>query len=392
MQKEQSATVADQLDMKDVAILQILLIDKDLSTRWAAFGDGQWLQLDMGTADTLKAINIAWFKGFERTVSFDVQTSLDNSTWKTVYNGKSSGTSVTFEKVKLPTTVARYIRIVGHGSNIHLWNAINEIEVLGSMPMPQLQKLMITRASATADDRRGNIASNAIDSDPNSRWSAFGDGQSLQLTLSNPDTIKQVRIAWYKGDIRTADFFIQVSTDTVNWKTVYTGKTSGKTTLFQVNNVADTAVKYVRVVSLGNSVNDWNSITEVELWGSVSPLVSQYPTIATFAQTQQLSVAKTDKLSPNGRLARGGTQNKLPGSTEFVLWPNPSKGFFYVKSDLSVWRGGELKIYNSQGKVVLARHINQSTTSFNLSEKAKGVYFIKLKNGINEVNSKIIIQ
>jgi hypothetical protein len=373
-------------------------IDKNLATRWAALGNGQWVKLDMGAADTIRSLNIAWYRGFERSASFDVQTSLNNSTWKTVYSGNTSGTSVTFEKVKLSAAVARYIKIVCHGTTLHLWNAISEIEVIGLIPKPQFQKLLISHASASADD--GNVASNAIDSNLNTRWSALGIGQSLQIMLSNPDTIKEVKIAWYKGDIRTADYFIQVSSNGVSWKTIYTGKTSGKTTLLQVNDVADTALKYLKIVGYGNSINNWNSITELEVWGSMAPRGSELPDstlegdslLTTFAQTQQLSLANTDKLSSNGRLSGGGMQNRLPASTEVVVWPNPNKGLFSIKSDMSIWHGGELTIYNSTGKVLFTRKINQSITSVDFSNKSKGVYFIKLKNGLNEVNSKIITQ
>lgn len=370
-------------------------IDKVLYTRWSVYGDGQWLMLNLGAMDTVRSLNIAWYRSFRRTFAFDIQTSIDMVNWKTVYTGKSSGTAVFFEKVTIPQTVAGFIRVVCHGSNINLWNAINEIEIIGTVPKVPLNKLEISSVSALADD--GNIAENTIDSNLNTRWSAIGLGQALQFTLKYPDTIKQVKIAWYKGDIRTADYLIQVSTDTLNWKTVFTGKSSGTTNLLQVDDIPDVASKYLRIVGRGNSMNTWNSITELELWGRNAPSGSELPDSTlknrlTFAQTEQFSVSNQDKLSAKTHLSGNGVQNDKIISNEFVLWPNPNKGLFSVKSDITLWEGGKLSIYNSSGKIILTRKINQSITIIDIAKKPKGAYFIKLKKGSNELSSKIVIQ
>ena len=48
------------------------------------------------------------------------------------YNLQSSGTTADFESFTLPATDARYIRVIGKGSNANAWNSILEAEVHGS--------------------------------------------------------------------------------------------------------------------------------------------------------------------------------------------------------------------------------------------------------------------
>src|SRR6058998_2806789 len=50
-------------------------LDGSLSTRWAASGDGQWILFDLGSSQTVGAVSIAWYKGDQRSSSFDIQTS-----------------------------------------------------------------------------------------------------------------------------------------------------------------------------------------------------------------------------------------------------------------------------------------------------------------------------
>ncbi len=369
--------------------------DKILYTRWSVYGDGQSLTLNMGAMDTVRSLNITWYRGYKRIMSFDIQTSIDMVNWKTVYSGKSSGSSVFFEKVIISQTIAGFVRIVSHGSNTSLWGAINEIEILGAIPKTQLKKLEISSVSASAND--GNVASNTLDSNLNTRWSAIRIGQAIWYTLKYPDTIKQVKIAWYKGDLRTADYLIQVSSDTLNWKTIVTGKSSGTTNLLQIDNIPDTALKYLRIVGLGNSMNTWNSITEVELWGSNAPAGAELPdttlnNLLTLAQTEQFALSNQDKLSSKPHLSGNASQNNKIISNEFTVWPNPNKGLFSVRSDLTIWKGGGLSIYNASGKLILSRKINQNIITVDIAKKPKGVYFIKLKKGADELNSKLITQ
>jgi len=106
-------------------------VDGSLATRWSAQGDGQWIRFDLGTTKTPAWIRIAFLNGDTRTSTFDVQLSANASTWTTVYSGTSSGTTTALETYNFANASARYVRIVGHGNSVNLWNSITEVEVWG---------------------------------------------------------------------------------------------------------------------------------------------------------------------------------------------------------------------------------------------------------------------
>jgi hypothetical protein len=103
-------------------------LDGDLTTRWSAQGEGQWIQYDLLKPKTLNAVSLAWYLGNTRTSSFDIQTS-DHpmGPWTTVYSGLSSGTTLQLEDHTFTPVSARFIRVTGYGNSQDTWNGITEI-------------------------------------------------------------------------------------------------------------------------------------------------------------------------------------------------------------------------------------------------------------------------
>ena len=97
--------------------------DNELATRWSASGDGQWISYDLGSLTTIGPVDIAWYCGNQWASSFDIQVSLDGSTWSTVFAGRSSGQTLQPEQYTFPAVTGRYVRIVGHGQ----WNGTTEL-------------------------------------------------------------------------------------------------------------------------------------------------------------------------------------------------------------------------------------------------------------------------
>lgn len=108
-------------------------LDNDLSTRWSAEGDGVWIRYDLGSAQTVGSVSIAWHKGNTRRDTFDVQLSGDGSAWTTVLARKTSnGTTLEPQNYDFPDGSARYLRIVGHGNTVNDWTSITETIVNGA--------------------------------------------------------------------------------------------------------------------------------------------------------------------------------------------------------------------------------------------------------------------
>ncbi len=139
-------------------------------------------------------------------------------------------------------------------------------------------KLPITSVTATADD--GNVPANAIDGNLATRWSASGNPQSITFNLGSSKRVAFVKIAFYNGNVRTSTFDIQTSTNGTTFTNVRTGVvSSGTSTALETFDITDTNATHVRIVGHGNSVNLWNSYTEVEIWGGSG---GPTPTTVTF--------------------------------------------------------------------------------------------------------------
>ena len=106
------------------------VLDSNLDTRWSANGDGQWLRLDLGSAQRVNFVKLAFFNGDQRRARFDLQVSTDGSTWRNVLTGaQSSGTTTGRETFGFSGVDARYVRYLGHGNNANTWNSLTEAEV-----------------------------------------------------------------------------------------------------------------------------------------------------------------------------------------------------------------------------------------------------------------------
>ncbi|MFY0596645.1 MAG: polysaccharide lyase family 7 protein [Cognatishimia sp.] len=128
----------------------------------------------------------------------------------------------------------------------------------------------LTIISATDDGLFDDVYGphNAIDGDmePTSRWSNESQGapKILDLDLGAIQTLKGLSIAWYKGDQRQTNFWVEASEDGVSWKTVIAERQSGGGVLGLEGYVFDPIqAQFVRIVGNGNTSNDWNSLTEV---------------------------------------------------------------------------------------------------------------------------------
>jgi endoglucanase len=106
------------------------VLDNNLSTRWSANGDGQWIQFCLNTATTVNGVQIAFYNGNARSSRFDVLTGNDGTNWTTAASGlQSSGTTLNLETFTFSGRTAKYVRIVGHGNSVNTWNSYTEVKI-----------------------------------------------------------------------------------------------------------------------------------------------------------------------------------------------------------------------------------------------------------------------
>ena len=268
-------------------------VDNNLTTRWSANGDGQWIRYDLGSTRTVAYVRVAVYNGNSRQNRFDLQVSSDDVNWTNVRTGVlSSGTTTNEEMYDFGDVPARYVRYLGHSATTSTFNSVTEVSIFASTatvtptptatptqpppptptPTPDTTgpvEITPGGGSVSASTHDGNLPANTVDGSLATRWSANGDGQWIQYDLGSTRTTTSVKIAWYSGNLRQTTFDVLTSDGSAGpWSTLLSGQqSSGTTTALEEYDVADMPGRYVRIVGHGNSINGWNSVSEVEIWG-----------------------------------------------------------------------------------------------------------------------------
>lgn len=131
-------------------------------------------------------------------------------------------------------------------------------------------KLNVSAISASAV-QNSNVPENVLDGNFGTRWSGLGNPVNLDLDLGPDPTIDYIKVAFHNGDQRTASFDVLVrSSNSGSWEQINSKTSSGTTNGLQTFDLQNRDAKYLRLRCKGNSINDWNSLTEVEVWGTPS--------------------------------------------------------------------------------------------------------------------------
>jgi uncharacterized protein YjdB len=253
-------------------------LDNNLATRWSAYGDGQWIQYDLGALTAVGRVDIAWYCGNQWASAFEIQVSPDAVTWTPVFSGRSSGRTLQPERYGFPTVPGRYVRIVGHGqwsgaTQLSLWNSITETAISASTAAAVSS---VPGAAVVASGYQDpNVPQNTLDNNFATRWSASGDGQWIRYDLGRVMAVGPLDIAWYQGTAWASAFEIQVSLDAVTWTRVFAGRSSGQTLQPERYGFPTVPGRYVRIVGHGQwsgttQLSLWNSITETAIYGSAA--------------------------------------------------------------------------------------------------------------------------
>jgi hypothetical protein len=108
-------------------------IDGNLATRWSGNGDGAWIQYDLGSSPTVGYVKIAVYNGNGRQNRFDLQVSANSGgPWTDLLTNALTLTTTQLETYDVPDTAARYVRYLGHMSNVGTFNSLTEVEIWGA--------------------------------------------------------------------------------------------------------------------------------------------------------------------------------------------------------------------------------------------------------------------
>ncbi len=198
-----------------------------------------------------------------------------------------------------------------------------------------------------------NYPENTIDNDLNTRWSAEGVGEWILFDLQESLLIQSLDLAFFKGNQRITFFEIETSTDGINYTSVYDGFSSGTTLELENFDFDDQEARYIRITGKGNSSNQWNSFTEIDIQSS--PI------------TTNLSDTDPD---------------------QFKLFPNPASDWVEINSNTKV---SAIRIFDSVGKLKFNKN-NIDLNHIDISNLANGYYFVQIETNNGIISEKLFIE
>ncbi len=128
------------------------------------------------------------------------------------------------------------------------------------------ERLSIKAYTASSEPEEQNAAVNAIDGNIETCWASFGE-QNIVYELTEDCFLEKIRVAFSKyDDNRHIPYEIYISSDNESWSLVKKGNSPVRSNDF-VEVVVNSNARYVKIVGKGNTVNGWNRVAEVELYG-----------------------------------------------------------------------------------------------------------------------------
>ncbi|MDQ1714659.1 MAG: beta-glucosidase, partial [Frankiaceae bacterium] len=219
-------------------------VDGNAGTRWSSgFSDNQWLTVDLGAKYTISGVTLNWEAAYGK--AFQIQTSMDNVNWTSVYSTTTGAGGVQTLDVD---GSGRYVRMYGTARGTQYGYALWEFGIYGNVAPPPCGTVdaAANRPAVASSSENATYypASSAFDGNPNTRWSsAFSDGQWLQVDLGSTQSICEVSLNW-EGAYATG-YQLQTSPDATTWTTI-SSTVSGTGGLQNLN--VSGAGRYLRLV------------------------------------------------------------------------------------------------------------------------------------------------
>lgn len=162
------------------------------------------------------------------------------------------------------------IAVLGQAGNYKTVSA-DEGQDIGQAATEECNNLPISSVKAMGND--GNVPSNTLDNNLQTRWSYLAYGAWIQADLGASKSLCGLDIAWYKGNERASNFVVFVSTDGSTYTSILSTKSSGNSLSSEKYVLPSVSARYVKLVINGNTQNNWASITEIDVFGKDSTSV-----------------------------------------------------------------------------------------------------------------------
>jgi hypothetical protein len=201
----------------------------------------------------------------------------------------------------------------------------------------------IIASSYSASDYPNNVS----DGNFSTMWSAQGDNQWLLFKINH------LSISFSPGQKYSSYFDIYASKDNLLWEQIMTQVNScsfsGDIQVFDFPALnTNTEYSYLKLIGHGNSLNNWNNISEFKVFGEPY----QYP-----------DTGNTEK-------------------TGIVIYPNPAKDILTISNEEPAIKTDKVRIIDLSGKIVLEEVLNPDNKTIQLPISLNsGVYIVQLGIG-----------
>ena len=303
-------------------------VDGDATTtRWSSqFADPQWLQIDLGSTQTICQVVLTWETASAK--AYQIQTSADAATWTSIY---STTTGPGGTETLNVSGAGRYIRMYGTARNTGYGYSLWEFAVYGgtggggggTCTDPNIGAFQPVTASSYTG---ANAPGAALDQRTTTRWeSQYSDPQWLQVDLGGAGTITCVVLNW-ENAYATA-YQIQTSNDQVAWTTIYSTAT-GKGGVETLN--VSGAGRYVRFNGTARATGYGYSLWEFEVHGAVNTAATTPPLLSGPTRPPAIT-GQFALLSPGNNALVTSTRRPtfswaaVAGTSRYQLWLNVSR-------------------------------------------------------------------
>lgn len=193
--------------------------------------------------------------------------------------------------------------------------------------------------------------SNIIDGNIGTGWSANGENEWLILELKHSFSVLHIKLTFLPGQKRESYFDILGSNDKLNWEPIITKTSScafsGELQVFEFPpSKSGKEFKYIKLVGLGNSIDKWNYLSELKIFGFRHKKYAQYENLAV------------------------------------KIYPNPAREFVKVRIDDMTLNPESIQLIDFSGSVILTEEIEPGVREFSFPINIKsGIYIIQLSSG-----------
>lgn len=103
-------------------------VDGKTGTKWAANGEGQWIQVELPKSEDVQAVTLGFISG-HRKYSFEITTSMDGKKWGKSYEFLSGGHGDGLASYPIQKTKARFVRVTVNGNSENDWANIHTLSL-----------------------------------------------------------------------------------------------------------------------------------------------------------------------------------------------------------------------------------------------------------------------